>query len=53
MNRLSTDAIVARVLIGILSAMTLLPFVSMFTAALAPSGTYPPGLSWPAARARL
>ena len=48
MKRLSTDAIVARILIGILSALTLLPFLSMFTAALAPSNTYPPGLSWPA-----
>ena len=36
---------------GLLAAMmvvTLLPFVSMFTSALAPSGTYPLGVSWPA-----
>ena len=28
--------------------VTLMPFVTMFSAALAPSGTYPPGLEWPA-----
>ena len=28
--------------------VTLLPFLSMFSAALAPSGTYPNGLEWPA-----
>ncbi len=41
------DALIARTLILILMALTLLPFLSMFTAALAPSGTYPPGLAWP------
>ena len=29
-------------------AFTILPFVSLFTTALQPSGTYPPGLEWPA-----
>ncbi len=48
MRRLGTDAIVARFLIIILSALTLLPLVSMFSAALAPSGSYPQGLQWPA-----
>jgi raffinose/stachyose/melibiose transport system permease protein len=48
MMRLSHQAIVARILIGILTALTLLPFLSMFTAALAPPNTYPPGLQWPA-----
>ncbi len=38
----------ARTLIVILMALTLLPFLSMFTAALAPTGTYPQGLQWPA-----
>ncbi len=33
---------------SVLMALTLLPFLSMFTAALAPSGSYPPGLAWPA-----
>jgi len=31
-----------------LMAVTLLPFVSMFTSALYPSGSYPLGISWPA-----
>lgn len=38
----------ARGILVILMFLTLLPFVSMFTAALAPSGTYPNGLQWPA-----
>ncbi|WP_370675549.1 carbohydrate ABC transporter permease [Pleomorphomonas sp. PLEO] len=37
----------ARFLLALLMAVTLLPFLSMFTAALAPSGSYPNGLSWP------
>ena len=45
---LKADALIARMLIVILMALTLLPFLSMFSAALAPSGTYPPGLAWPA-----
>jgi len=34
------------ILIGLV-VVTLMPFVTMFSAALAPSGTYPPGLQWP------
>jgi raffinose/stachyose/melibiose transport system permease protein len=45
---LKADALIARTLIVILLVLTLLPFLSMFSAALAPSGTYPPGLAWPA-----
>ncbi|MBN9327926.1 MAG: sugar ABC transporter permease [Cellulomonas sp. 73-145] len=37
-----------RVLLVILMAVTVLPFVSLFVTALHPSGTYPAGLSWPA-----
>ena len=37
----------ARLLLALLMTVTLLPFLSMFTAALAPSGSYPNGLSWP------
>jgi raffinose/stachyose/melibiose transport system permease protein len=36
------------VLLVILMGVTLLPFISMFTSALFPSGTYPLGISWPA-----
>ncbi len=35
-------------LLVVLMAVTLLPFVSMFTSALFPSGSYPIGISWPA-----
>jgi raffinose/stachyose/melibiose transport system permease protein len=35
------------ILVGLMF-VTLLPFITMFSAALAPSGTYPPGLQWPA-----
>lgn len=45
---LTANALVARILIIVLMVLTLLPFLSMFTAALAPSGTYPQGLEWPA-----
>jgi raffinose/stachyose/melibiose transport system permease protein len=38
----------ARAIIVALMFVTLLPFITMFSAALAPSGTYPPGLQWPA-----
>jgi len=38
----------ARGLLVVLMFLTLLPFITMFSAALAPSGTYPPGLQWPA-----
>ena len=40
--------IAARGLLVALMFVTLLPFITMFSAALAPSGTYPPGLQWPA-----
>jgi raffinose/stachyose/melibiose transport system permease protein len=36
-----------RALLVALVAITILPFVSIFTTALAPSGSVPPGLSWP------
>jgi raffinose/stachyose/melibiose transport system permease protein len=34
------------ILVGLM-IVTLLPFITMFSAALAPSATYPPGLQWP------
>jgi raffinose/stachyose/melibiose transport system permease protein len=37
----------ARAILIVLMFITLLPFITMFSAALAPSGTYPPGLQWP------
>jgi len=37
----------ARGILVLLMFVTLLPFITMFSAALAPSGTYPPGLQWP------
>jgi raffinose/stachyose/melibiose transport system permease protein len=47
-NRVSASTITARAIILGLMFVTILPFVTMFSAALAPSGTYPPGLQWPA-----
>ncbi len=41
-------AFAARAILVLLMFLTLLPFITMFSAALAPSGTYPPGLQWPA-----
>lgn len=41
-------AFAARAILVVLMFVTLLPFITMFSAALAPSGTYPPGLQWPA-----
>jgi len=35
------------VLVGLMF-VTILPFITMLSAALAPSGSYPPGLQWPA-----
>lgn len=35
------------VLLIILIAVTIVPFVSLFITALHPQGTYPPGLTWP------
>jgi raffinose/stachyose/melibiose transport system permease protein len=40
-------AFAARGILILLMLLTLLPFITMFSAALAPSGTYPPGLQWP------
>jgi raffinose/stachyose/melibiose transport system permease protein len=40
--------IAARTLLVGLMIVTLMPFVAMLSAALAPSGTYPAGLEWPA-----
>ena len=34
------------ILVGLM-VVTLLPFITMFSASLAPSGSYPPGLQWP------
>jgi raffinose/stachyose/melibiose transport system permease protein len=42
------EAAAGRVLLIVLMAVTILPFVSLFTTALQPSGTYPSGLAWPA-----
>ena len=39
---------VGRLLLIALMAVTIIPFLSVFTTALHPSGTVPPGLSWPA-----
>lgn len=47
MNHWLRNPWIGRGLIVLLMALTLLPFLSMFSAALAPSGTYPVGLSWP------
>jgi len=45
---LPVGALTARTILVGLMVVTLMPFVTMFSAALAPSGTYPPGLQWPA-----
>jgi len=42
------EAYPGRLLLLALMAFTVLPFISIFTAALHPSGTVPRGLSWPA-----
>jgi raffinose/stachyose/melibiose transport system permease protein len=44
---LPIGTISARALMVGLMVVTLMPFITMFSAALAPSGTYPPGLTWP------
>jgi len=41
------EALTGRALLIVLIAITILPFVSLFTTALHPSGTYPSGLDWP------
>ncbi|HWV00087.1 MAG TPA: carbohydrate ABC transporter permease [Devosia sp.] len=48
MRLLPVGTISARAILVALMFVTLMPFVTMFSAALAPSGTYPPGLQWPA-----
>lgn len=48
MNRVTTNTVLSRALIVLLMAITLLPFLSMLSAALAPAGSYPSGLQWPA-----
>ena len=42
------EAVLGRVLLVVLMAVTLLPFVSLFLTALHPPGTYPAGLELPA-----
>jgi len=44
---ISWGSVSARMILLGLMVVTILPFVTMFSAALAPSGTYPPGLQWP------
>jgi raffinose/stachyose/melibiose transport system permease protein len=47
MKSATPNTLVARGLIVLLMLVTLLPFLSMLSAALAPQGTYPNGLQWP------
>ncbi|WP_442893211.1 carbohydrate ABC transporter permease [Aquipuribacter sp. SD81] len=42
------EALLGRLVLVLLMAVTVLPFVSLLATALHPSGTYPQGLSWPA-----
>ena len=46
-SRPAVGTITARTIMVGLMIVTLMPFITMFSAALAPSGTYPPGLQWP------
>jgi raffinose/stachyose/melibiose transport system permease protein len=41
------ETLVGRILLVVLMAVTVLPFVSLFVTALHPAGTYPSGLAWP------
>ncbi|MBB6348263.1 carbohydrate ABC transporter permease [Nonomuraea muscovyensis] len=41
------EAWTGRLLLILMMAVTLLPFLSLFVTALHPSGTYPAGLAWP------
>lgn len=41
------ETLIGRVLLLLLMAITVVPFVSLFVTALHPSGSYPAGLSWP------
>ncbi|MFY0666300.1 MAG: carbohydrate ABC transporter permease [Natronospirillum sp.] len=47
MIQITTREWLSRGLVVLLMVLTLLPFLSLFTAALAPAGTYPSGLEWP------
>jgi raffinose/stachyose/melibiose transport system permease protein len=42
------EELIGRALLIVLMIITVLPFVSLFTTALHPSGTYPQGVDWPA-----
>jgi raffinose/stachyose/melibiose transport system permease protein len=42
------ELLTGRILLLVLMAFTILPFISIFTTALHPSGTVPSGLEWPA-----
>jgi raffinose/stachyose/melibiose transport system permease protein len=42
-----TELYAGRTLLLVLMAVTILPFLSIFTTALHPSGAVPPGLAWP------
>jgi raffinose/stachyose/melibiose transport system permease protein len=42
-----TELYAGRTLLLVLMAVTILPFISIFTTALHPSGAVPPGISWP------
>lgn len=42
-----TRTLLPRVLVSLLMILTLLPFAAMLSAALAPMGSYPDGLTWP------
>ena len=41
------ETVIGRVLLVLLMAVTVVPFISLFVTALHPAGTYPSGLSWP------
>lgn len=47
LSRIAGHPVLARGLIVLLMLVTLLPFLSMLSAALAPAGSYPSGLQWP------
>jgi raffinose/stachyose/melibiose transport system permease protein len=42
------EVLTGRILLVLLMAITVVPFLSLFVTALHPAGTYPSGLSWPA-----
>jgi raffinose/stachyose/melibiose transport system permease protein len=43
-----TELYAGRALLGLMTLLTILPFLSLFTTALHPSGAVPGGLAWPA-----